>query len=114
MNGFARRNIDGVNELCFSHYSGDICLSDDGECGCSGEVIQMMLEILQIEKKVNLLLMVPEDCYQSVSIGVESFLHYKSMYDNIKGNCKIIVSTGFNELNSNQEDSEILIKTYYG
>lgn len=66
-----------------------VCLTEDGRCGCSGEVIQMLLHLA--EREINTVLcFVPEECVLAFNQGVKATLHF------IAKSMRVVVIAGSN------------------
>jgi hypothetical protein len=69
---------NGGSNLVFrpAGFREEFCLTeDDGQCGCSGEVLQFLAELNEAGVGV-LVFFVPEECFSLVMRGVEAGLHY--------------------------------------
>lgn len=107
---YLKQLANAKSELYFKGLEGNYkCLTEEGACGCSGEVMQFIWEILQTENDC-LIMFVPQECYDSVCIGVEAFLEQinkKKTYDFF-----IVTGLGDNDfLNLTLNDTILL--TYY-
>lgn len=71
------------------------CITQNGSCGCSGEVMQFITEVFNLSF-TNITMLVPQECYQSVCTGVEAYIDYlKSLGKTEESN--LIVATGFGD-----------------
>ena len=70
--GFSKRHISTKEspDIFFNNF----CLTeDDGECGCSGEMVQLLFDLLR-EQVSNIILFVPEECTPPVRVGAQAAL----------------------------------------
>ena len=75
-----------------------ICLTEDGSCGCSGEIMQFVKEI-NTYKYESLVILVPQECYSSVCIGIQAISKFLNSTQNsdAKHITDYIVVTGFGD-----------------
>lgn len=57
----------------------DVCLAEDGECGCSGELIEFFIRLAAKSFK-QIIFFVPDECKIAVDVGIRAFLHTPSEY----------------------------------
>lgn len=106
-NSFSLEMSNSKTELFFhSDNKNSFCFTDNGSCGCSGEVFQFICELSSL-KTESIVLLVPQECYESVCMGIEAVISYfqsKMLLNNIA----FFVVSGFGDnkyLNVLQEDN---------
>jgi hypothetical protein len=64
------------SKLMFVGDSGaqSVCLTEDGACGCSGELIEFFVRLSE-KSLTALVFFVPDECRLAVEVGVKAFLH---------------------------------------
>lgn len=87
---YSKIGVSGKRDVFIEGLMGeDYCLSIDGACGCSGEVMQLIYTMVQKERYHNLIMFIPYECAIGVNNGIYAMLHYFSML-NINVNVKMI------------------------
>ena len=59
------------------------CLTKDGSCGCSGEIMEFIYKRVLQDQLKNFILFVPSSCYGPVSSGIVSIQHFLRLEHNI-------------------------------
>jgi len=96
-NFYLNNSYNEKSKLFYKGEEGNLtCLSENGSCGCSGEVMQFIMEVYS-KNNNSLIMMVPQDCYESVCVGVEAFISYLQNSKLLLKRYTFIVSTGFND-----------------
>lgn len=108
---FLIKHKNAKSELFFvDNKENSLCLTNGGVCGCSGEVMQFLYEIQEMNYEA-LVLIVPLDCFDSVRVGVEAYICYnKEAFTNKKLH-NFIVATGIGESDNIECKSKESIQT---
>lgn len=54
-----------------------VCLTDNGDCGCSGELIEFFVRLSSRELKT-IVFFVPDECKRAAELGIKAFFHTPS------------------------------------
>ena len=113
--GFFLNKKDNMkSELFYNNIEGTVsCLTQDGSCGCSGEVIQYVYELFGA-KHNSMVLLVPYECFNSVCVGVEAVLNLINSNNIIDEQRNFIIAAGFGDNNyiSNIKETAIYLAHY--
>lgn len=85
------RDSGGKSKLMFvgDNAESAICLTENGDCGCSGELIEFFIRIAN-RKLTSLIFFVPDECQLPASAGIQAFLHLPEQYrDMISSICLV-------------------------
>lgn len=83
------------------HY---ICLTENGTCACSAEVIELIIDLLNREMK-EIIFFVPNECISSVDNGIMAAL-------NIKGqSARVLTVSNFGGMGFNEEATNEFVVT---
>lgn len=76
------------SKLIFNEKSGGqpICLTENGDCGCSGELIEFFIRLSK-DGFNKIIFFVPDECKLAVDAGIKAFLHLPG---SIKGELKVV------------------------
>ena len=86
---YSQKESDG-SSVMFSPWGtrdGGVCLTEDGKCGCSGEVIQLFVNLAS-KDVTTVINFIPEECSEAFNQGAKAALHY------IGRKMNIVVITG--------------------
>lgn len=74
-------HIGTKRKLMFNEKRGgpSVCLTEDGECGCSGELIEFFIRLAAKQFKT-LVFFVPDECKLAVELGIKAFMHTSVEY----------------------------------
>lgn len=69
-----KRLPGGSKKLYFRPESNatEFCLTENGECGCGGEIIELLIQLGQ-QSLAGLILFIPSECIKAVVVGVNAF-----------------------------------------
>jgi hypothetical protein len=69
-----KRLPGGSKKLYFRPESNatEFCLTENGECGCGGEIIELLIQLAQ-QSLAGLILFIPTECMKAVVVGVNAF-----------------------------------------
>lgn len=70
-----------------------ICLTEDGECGCSGELIEYFIR-LAARKLNRLIFFVPDECQLPANAGIQAFLHTPEQYRGTVSSIHVVSGMG--------------------
>ncbi len=66
------------------------CVLEEGKCGCSGEIMQVIVDFNERFGQQNFLLIVPNECANAVTGGVEAVQYFLDKTQNIKVNIDVL------------------------
>jgi len=95
--------------LIFNEKSGGppICLTENGDCGCSGELIEFFIRLSK-DGFNKIIFFVPDECKLAVDAGIKAFLH---LPDNIRGDLRVVnVIHGLGGMGYDDKSSNNLIQ----
>jgi hypothetical protein len=101
-NNFAsKKNKSNPNEyyLTLEDIQQDICLTENGSCGCIGLTIELLAELF-LKKQYYIIFMIPNECADAVNMGIESGIKL------FKTNCRIICISNLGGLGKCVENFE--------
>jgi hypothetical protein len=96
--------IKHENEIIYQNPTKNvgICLTENGSCGCSAEVIELISNLQEKDVK-EIIMFVPSECGDAVNNGIEAAL-------NINGKvAKVTSITGFGKTSMNESHESFLI-----
>lgn len=92
-------NEKGEREIFYKNNRGsDICLTENGDCGCSLEVVEFIKQLININYNT-VIFFVPKECEKAVNLGVEVVLNIT--YKKNKSNISVFTITGLENKDSN-------------
>lgn len=91
--------------------SNSVCLTEDGDCGCSGELIEFFARLAERAMRT-VVFFVPAECKIAAEAGVKAFLHTPSR---CRGNlARVFVVHGFGGMGiSNPKNSPIHLTVHW-
>lgn len=76
-NFYSIENNGGKREIFFKTDDiEDHCIVQEGDCGCSGEIMQVIYDMVTNYDMKNLILFIPNSCASAVSGGIKSILYF--------------------------------------
>ncbi|MDV7186093.1 hypothetical protein R3X25_02265 [Lutibacter sp. TH_r2] len=71
-------------------FNESFCIIEDGNCGCSGEIMQVIYDLVLKRQQFNFVLFIPIECGGAVVNGCEAIQYYLDVKKDIKINIDII------------------------
>ena len=82
----------------------ELCLTEEGACGCSGETVQLLLELDRKNRFSQLVLLVPDECEWQVKGGVLAGMHLHDQLG-LEGLKTVCVISGLGGSGQHSEDT---------
>lgn len=107
------REPGGKSTLMFvrDNASSSICLTENGDCGCSGELIEFFIRIAA-RKWTSLIFFVPDECQLPASAGIQAFLHLPEQYRDIIASIYLVSGMGGMGGEATMRDRPICLTTF--
>jgi len=101
---------EGERNLIFhsQEQHSDICLTQNGNCECAGEVIEFILDLLKRDLK-QVIFFVPDECSKAVNNGVEAALYIYEQQTTKPCNVLVVAGIGGMVFNFDKIDAIELI-----
>ncbi len=94
---FVEESKGRKSEVFFENNITRICITENGKCGCSSEVMEFIWQLMN-KNYFNIIMFIPEECEDQVNNGIEVALQSEN---NINEIMNLLVITGIGGLSGN-------------